>query len=192
LNLKHIVPHFTTPEKGNLLISEPFLSDYHFRRTVVLVGDHTPEGSVGFILNRVLALSSNEVVPDLLTLNFPLFYGGPVEPNTLHFIHKAGNKVEGSQEVADGIFWGGDIEQVNELLNLKEVTPEEFRFFIGYSGWTSGQLQDEIDNKAWWIARGGADIVFDDDLDNMWKNVVRNMGQDFAYMADSPEDPSWN
>jgi putative transcriptional regulator len=192
LDLKNIKPQFLEPRKGRLLISEPFLQDMQFRRSVVLIGDHSQEGSVGFILNRLITTTSDEVIPDLLDYNFPLFYGGPVEPNTLHFIHKVGLLIEGAQEIANGIYWGGNIDMINDLMARKVVTPDEFRFFIGYSGWEANQLESEIEDKAWWVTEGNDQIVFDDDLENMWKHVVGSLGQDYAYMANSPEDPSWN
>lgn len=192
MNLRNIIPHFLEPQKGRLLISEPFITDLQFKRSVILIGDHNEEGSVGFILNKPMTLLSNEVVPDLLNYNFPLFYGGPVEPNTLHFIHKVGALIENAQPIGNGIYWGGDMDMVNDLLKRKVVTPDEFRFFVGYSGWASNQLQDEIEEKAWWVAEGNDEIVFDDDLENMWKRIVSSLGDDYAYMANSPEDPTWN
>lgn len=158
----------------------------------MLLGEHNEEGSVGFILNRMLNITSSQLVPDLLSHDFPLFYGGPVEKNTLHFIHRVGPLIEGAQEIASGIYWGGDITLVNDLLERKIVTPEEFRFFVGYSGWAAAQLEQEISEKAWWIANATDDIVFDDNFDNMWKRIVGSLGDDYAYMANSPDDPSWN
>ncbi len=192
LDFKNITPLILSLKKGRVLISEPFLNDPQFRRTVVLLSDHNIEGSVGFIINRLLSVTSDEIVPDILDFNFPLFYGGPVEPNTLHFIHKVGYLIEGSQEISDGIFWGGNIEMANELLNKKVATPDEFRFFIGYSGWSPNQLEEEISEKAWWVADVNAEIIFDDDLENMWKRIVQTLGEDYAYMANSPDDPRWN
>ncbi len=190
--LKNIKPSFGAPAKGSVLISEPFLNDLHFRRTVVLLGEHNSEGSVGFILNRLLNLRTNKVVPSLLDMDFPLFYGGPVEPNTLHFIHTVGELIEGAQPIKNGIFWGGNIELVNDLLNRGVVQQNEFRFFVGYSGWTPNQLDEEVEEKAWWVGEVSTELIFNDDLENMWSNVVRGMDEDYAYMANSPEDPQWN
>ena len=81
---------------------------------------------------------------------------------------------------------------VNELLKRNIVSPAEFRFFVGYSGWAAEQLQDEINEKAWWVSAANTEMVFDDDLENMWKKVVGSLGDDFAHLANSPEDPSWN
>jgi putative transcriptional regulator len=192
LDLYQINKEFAPPAKGSLLISEPFLNDAHFRRSVVLLGEHNEDGSVGFVINRLLPLTTQSVVPDLLKYDFPIFYGGPVEPNTLHFVHRAGDLVTGSQPITNSIYWGGDIELINDLLERKIVHPSEFRFFVGYSGWAPAQLDDEIKEKAWWVTTADTDLIFDDDLENMWKKVVRNLGQDFAYLANSPEDPQWN
>lgn len=192
MHVKNIQPSFGPLLKGSLLISEPYLSDLQFRRTVVLLGEHNEDGSVGFVLNRLLSIRSNEVVPGLLDIDFPLFYGGPVEPNTLHFIHTLGELIEGAQLIKDGIFWGGNIELVNDLLNQKVVKPEEFKFFIGYSGWALGQLEEEMQEKAWWLGEAPASLIFSDDPEQMWANVVKNLNEDYAYMANSPDDPQWN
>ncbi|MFA6262213.1 MAG: YqgE/AlgH family protein [Bacteroidia bacterium] len=192
LNLIRIDRKFDQPHKGSLLLSEPFLDDMKFRRTVVLLGEHSEDGTVGFVLNRLLNITTRDVVPDLLLTEHPVYYGGPVEPNTLHFIHKSGDLIDGSQQIANGIYWGGDIGLVNDLIKRNVLKPEDFKFFIGYSGWESGQLIQEIENKAWWLTESNNRVVFDDDLENMWSNLVRTLGPDFAYMADSPEDPQWN
>jgi len=192
VEIHKINPKLIDPQKGRLLISEPFLNDLKFRRSVVFLCEHNEEGSVGFILNRLLSVTSSDVIPQLLEYNFPLFYGGPVETDTLHFIHKAGDFIEGSKEISNGIYWGGEIESVNQLLSDGKVSPNDFRFFIGYSGWAPDQLVEEITEKAWWVAEGNMDIIFDDDLENMWKAVVRSLGKDFAFMANSPDDVTWN
>lgn len=192
LKIKKIEPHFTPPRKGNVLVSEPFLEDYHFRRSVIFVSDHNDEGSVGFVVNRLIDLSTNDVIPGLMKYNFPLFFGGPVEPNTLHFIHKVGDLIAGAQHIANGIYWGGDIEMIDDLIDRNIASQDEFRFFSGYSGWASGQLEDEIQQKSWWVGSVKKDLIFDEDLEHMWRKAVKQMGQDFAYMANAPEDRSWN
>ena len=192
LSIHKIEPNFQPPNRGDMLISEPYLNDYHFRRTVVLISDHNDEGSVGFVMNRLVDLTTHDVIPGLMKYNFPLFFGGPVEPNTLHFIHRVGELIPGAQHIANGIYWGGDIEMIEALIDTNKAKQEEFKFFSGYSGWAAGQLEEEISQKAWWVGKASIDDVFDDDLDNMWRNIVKNMGDDFSYMADAPEDRSWN
>ena len=192
LSIHNIEPNFNIPNIGSVLISEPFLKDYNFRRSVVIVCDHNKEGSVGFILNRLNDLTINDVIPGMIKYNFPLFFGGPMESNTLHFIHKVGDLVTGTKQIAEGIYWGGDIKMIEDLIDRKVVSHTDFRFFLGYSGWGPKQLEDEISKKAWWVGRVSANHVFDDDLQNYWSNIVKNLGVDYAYMASAPEDRSWN
>jgi putative transcriptional regulator len=181
-----------TPHSGQLLISEPFLSDPNFRKTVILLCEHEFHGSVGFVLNRLLSKTTADIIPSLLDHEFPIFYGGPVEQNTLHFIHRCGSLIEDSFPIGKNVYWGGNIEVINELISKGKASIHDFKFFIGYSGWASGQLNIEIDQKAWWLTNLSEDLVFMDDLEEMWPQAVRNLGQDFAYLADSPEDYHWN
>jgi len=134
----------------------------------------------------------SELVPDILDYDFPLFYGGPVEENSLHFIHRLGNLIEDSIEICDGIYWGGDIEQVNSLLKDQKATENDFKFFIGYSGWGPTQLEIEMEQKAWWTTNAQAQIVFDTQAENMWSIQVKQLGENFAYLVNSPEDYLWN
>ncbi len=192
LSIRNINHHFLPPQSGRALISEPYLGDYHFRRTVILISDHGAEGSVGFILNRLVDLKTSDVIPGLLDHDFPLYYGGPVEPNTLHFIHRLGDAIPGAQLIANNIYWGGDIEAINQLLENNLAQPEDFKFFSGYSGWEPGQLEDEISQKAWWTGHITQQDVFGQDIEMLWPKIVKQLGGDFSYMADAPEDRSWN
>lgn len=192
MRIKEVNRVFIKPNKGTLLVSEPFLEDLNFRRSVILLTEHGPMGTVGFILNKPSELSTGEVVPDLLIDDFPVFYGGPLEPNSLHFIHKHGDKIPGCHQITDDVYWGGDINIVNSLLASGEAGTGDFKFFIGYSGWAEGQLSDEMQQKAWWITFADSSIVFDNDQEHLWAKVVKLLGDDFSPMANSPEDITWN
>jgi putative transcriptional regulator len=181
-----------TPNSGQLLVSEPFLADPNFRKTVVLLCEHEAQGSVGFIINRLLDVDTDEIIPGLLNVNFPIYYGGPVEQNTLHFIHKAGLLIDESFPVGDDIFWGGNIDQINILLESGKATEQDFKFFIGYSGWGEGQLEAEIDQKAWWLTHLIKEEAFNENIEDIWPKTVRTMGKDFAYLANAPDDYNWN
>jgi putative transcriptional regulator len=141
-SIQHIEPHFDALTSGSVLISEPFLDDYNFRRTVVLMTEHTHESTIGFVLNRLIDLSTNDVIPGMMKHNFPLFLGGPMEPNTLHFIHRVRALLPGSKRIVEDIFWGGNIEMIDDLIDRKMVSQHEFRFFSGYSGWGPNQLEE--------------------------------------------------
>lgn len=181
-----------TPHSGQLLVSEPFLSDPNFRKTVILLCEHEPQGSVGFVLNRLLETDTDEVIPGLLDHNFPIYYGGPVEQNTLHFVHRCGKLIDDSFPIGEGVYWGGNIELINDLIEKGEASIEDFKFFIGYSGWAEGQLNDEIEAKSWWLTSLDANIVFGENIEEIWPAAVKKLGPDFAYLADSPEDYHWN
>ena len=138
-------------ETGKLLLAEPFLDDPFFRRAVILLTQHQLWGSMGFILNRPLEeVRVSEFVP--LDVDLPLYYGGPVATNTLHYIHTAGELVDDSILIAPNLWWGGNFEQLKLLLTAKLLPWDEIRFFVGYSGWDAGQLKGEFDEKTWIVA----------------------------------------
>jgi putative transcriptional regulator len=151
-----------TPKKGGLLISEPFLPDPNFERTVVLLCEHNEEGSVGFVLNKPSILKFDEAVEEVSDFSPTLYVGGPVQQDTLHFIHRSSNGFEGSLQVTDEIFWGGNYEQLVTMINTKTIVPEDFKFFLGYSGWAPGQLEEELKQKSWIVINNAtAEDVFD-------------------------------
>lgn len=180
------------PGKGKLLISEPFMYDPNFKRTVILLSEHSDKGTIGFIINKKLDLKIHEAVDEFPFFNSPVYSGGPVQPDTLHYIHRNGHLIEDSMKVADGIWWGGDFEMLKSLIEKKQVKPEDFRFFVGYSGWGSGQLAEEIKEKSWILTRATESNVFDDNTEKLWKDVLTQMGKEYAVMATFPEDPSMN
>jgi putative transcriptional regulator len=191
MKIKEIGVNFK-PTKGSVLIGEPFMADLNFRKSLVLICEHEEEGSFGFVLNKPMNLMCSELVPEILDHDFPLFYGGPIEENSLHFIHRLGNLIQESIEISNGIFWGGSIEQVNLLFEKGLAKESDFKFFIGYSGWGPDQLETEIEQKAWWTIPANQTIVFDSESDEMWEKQVKELGEDFAYLANSPEDYLWN
>ena len=143
MKIKQVKKVFQNPTRGSLLVSEPFLEDLNFRRSVVLIAEHTDFGAVGFILNKPLDMLTGEIVPDLLQFEFPVFYGGPLEPNSLHFIHKHGDEIPGSMEILPGVYWGGDISFISDLITNGTAEANDFRFFLGYSGWEPNQITEE-------------------------------------------------
>lgn len=178
--------------KGIFLISEPFMFDPHFNRSVVFIVEHNEEGTVGFVLNQPLDLHLNEVINGFSIGNSRLYYGGPCETNTLHYLHSAGGRLPGSLEIKNGIFWGGDPEALRQGVLAGILKPEEFRFFGGYSGWAPGQLDGEIKAGAWIVSDVDPGIVFRISPDQLWKNILKTMGPPFALLADAPADPSYN
>lgn len=181
------------PGAGKILISEPFLEDPFFKRSVVLLCRHSlAEGSFGLVLNRFLDIEINEVIT-----NFPAFggrvgMGGPVEPSSLFYLHTRGKEIEDSLHVFDNIFLGGDFEKIKELLNLGIMTKKDIRFFIGYSGWAKDQLKQELEEKSWLVAETSSKSVMQSSDNNLWEKALKDLGNDFGLLANFPEDPSLN
>lgn len=181
-----------TPQAGTLLIANVELRDPNFRRSVVLLCEHNERGSFGLILNRPLELGIADVMEDYMGENFPLHWGGPVQTNTLHVLHRYGDIIGDCAEVADGVYWGGDYEQIKSLLATRQIDPSGIKFYLGYSGWGEGQLDDEMQGNSWYLAPADARTVFEEDAERMWSRVLRRKGGDYAIVATFPQDPQLN
>ncbi len=177
---------------GRVLISEPFMNDQYFGRSVVLLCEHNTEGTVGFILNKPMVMTINEAMDDFPDLDGNVYFGGPVQTNMIHFIHRLGEQLPGSIEIVNGIFWGGDFETLAFLIDTKQVHADDVRFFAGYSGWEPKQLKKEIKDKTWIIGEGNVRFPFSKDPDHLWREVLKGMGKEFSVIANFPEDPSMN
>ncbi len=180
------------PEKGRLLISEPFLPDPNFERTVVLLCEHNEEGSFGFVLNKPSILKVSEVMEDLGDLESVVYVGGPVQQDTLHFIHRNA-LLENAVEIADSIHWGGAFESLLLLFETRQFEEKNIRFFLGYSGWGPGQLEAELDQDSWIVCDYVTDqLLFDTGPEVMWRKALEGMGGRFSMYSNYPVDPRLN
>jgi putative transcriptional regulator len=186
-----ILPEDKIPEKGKILISEPFLPDTFFNRSIVYLTDHTAQGSVGFILNKKLDLQVSAAIEDFEGWNENLSMGGPVAPDTLHYLHNLGDKIPKSVHVEGDIYWGGEIETVRELIRGGKTGQSQIRFFLGYSGWSEGQLERELKENSWVIAKVNSNIVLNRG-DDIWKKVLRSFKNKYRMWADFPDSPEMN
>ena len=178
---------------GRLLISEPFMMDPNFKRSVILLTEYAENGAVGFVLNHQSEYLLGDILPDTAYSEMPVYVGGPVGENTLHFIHCVPEKLEGGIMVAEGIYWGGDFEQVKELITNYGLNESEIKFFTGYSGWTSKQLDEELNENVWIVTdKYDNDILFANTEQNLWKKAVISLGQRYAHIANFPENPELN
>jgi putative transcriptional regulator len=178
---------------GRLLISEPFMMDPNFKRSVILLTEYSEAGAMGFILNHASEFLLGDILPDLSYSEIPVFVGGPVAANTLHFIHRCPEKIADGIEISKGIFWGGDFEAVRELITSYQLQSDEIRFFTGYSGWTPRQLDEEITEDSWIVAGNvNPDTIFTGTEENLWRRAVIGLGQRYAHIANFPENPALN
>ena len=182
----------TKIEAGTLLIAEPFMMDSPFRRSVVLICEHRTDGSVGFILNKVIDMKIEDLIADFPEFDAPVYYGGPVATDTIHYIHNVGELLDNSNEVTRGVYWGGDFEKLKFLVNSKLIKPENIKFFIGYSGWSEGQLESELEEGTWITDHMYANYAFKDNKEELWTTVLNNKGDTYTVIAQMPESPSFN
>lgn len=176
---------------GSLLVAEPFLGDGNFVRSVVLVCEHSAAGTFGLVLNQATDLQLGDVIDDIYA-DLPLFVGGPVQQNTLHYLHRRPDLIEGSIRVEPDLYWSGDFEQVKQAINIGTLTGDDIRFFLGYSGWDGGQLEYEIELRSWIISRTTSDFLFNTPTDDFWREVLEQMGGLYGAIALYPTDPGLN
>ena len=177
---------------GNLLIAEPSsVYDQPFNRSIVLLTEYNEEGTVGFIINKPLDYSINDLIPTIIA-EFSVFYGVPVSPDNVYFIHNVPEIISDGIEIAPGIFWGGDFETVLTLLNANALKTNEIKFFIGYSGWSEGQLEAEIETKSWITRQSTNELIFDTKAEQIWKNALKDLDGEYKQMIHYPLDPQIN
>jgi putative transcriptional regulator len=179
-------------KQGRVLISEPFLNDTYFKRSVVLLTEHSEEGSIGFVLNKPVDLSVNDVLADFPEIDTEVSIGGPVNTNTIHYIHTLGDLIPNSVKVLDNLFWGGDFEVIKEMISEGRIKGSEIRFFLGYAGWSPKQLENELSENAWLVSEMKAEQIMSSHGDNLWKDVLEKSGDKYRTWVNFPENPSLN
>jgi len=178
---------------GRILISEPFMMDPNFKRSVIIITEYSVDGAMGFVLNHQGEYLLGDIIPDISYSEMLVFDGGPVATNTLHFIHRCPDKIDDGIPIAPGVFWGGNFEQVKKLVSSYQLNDNEIKFFAGYSGWTPKQLDDEILADSWIVSDNfKPEELFSNDEQNLWKDVVKALGNRYAHIANFPENPALN
>lgn len=180
-------------EKGLLLIAEPtVIGDMSFNRSVILLADHNHEGSVGFILNKPLEYTINDLIPEINT-SFIVYNGGPVEQDNLYFIHNVPELIADSIEISNGIFWGGDFELTKNLMNEGKINKENIRFFLGYSGWSANQLESELQSNSWILSKNtNENDILEKSSVHFWKEKIMELGGEYIIWSNAPENPTLN
>lgn len=178
---------------GDVLLAEPFMLDPNFRRSAVLVCEHSNEdGSIGFILNKKLDMFVDELISEFPDFEVPVFFGGPVATDTIHYVHNVGDLLEESRPVSEGVWWGGDFDKLKFLISSELVKPENIRFFVGYSGWGEGQLAEEMETGSWVVADMHPNYLFKSKSDELWEQIMANKGNPFTVIAKMPDGANHN
>lgn len=190
-NIFKIEYNKVAPKKGRVLVSEPFLQDTYFKRSLVLLTEHSNEGAVGFVLNKPLEVKVNEVMNDFPISPSSVSIGGPVSTNTIHYLHTLGDIIPNSVHVLGNIYWGGDFDAIKGMIRAGEISPDQIRFFLGYSGWHAGQLENELAQNSWLITEIKPAQIMKPNT-NIWKNTLSQLGEKYKIWSNFPENPSLN
>lgn len=178
---------------GQILISEPFMEDPNFKQAVILICDYVLEhGTVGFMLNKPIDMKVDELIDDFPDFDDSVYLGGPVGHDTIHYVHTRGDILDGSVEIRDGLYWGGDFDKLKFLIDTKVITSEHVKFFVGYSGWSPGQLSDELKMGSWVVDDMDNNYLINISSDDLWKSSLTNMSSSMAIIAEIPDKVNLN
>ncbi|RXQ96817.1 YqgE/AlgH family protein [Ancylomarina salipaludis] len=180
------------PAKGKVLIAEPFLEGRYFKRSVVLLTEFSEDGAVGFVLNKPTHLNINELLTDLDVFESEVFVGGPVQNNQIYYLHTVPELIPNSFQIFDNLYWGGDFAILKELVYNKKIERDQIRFFAGYSGWSAGQLEDEIKENSWLVSSLGMKEIMAVNNDDIWQKALTQLGGNYKVWANFPKDQSMN
>lgn len=180
------------PEKGKVLIAEPFLEGRYFKRSVVLLTEFSDNGAVGFVLNKPIRMNINELIRDLDVFESEVFVGGPVQNNQIYYLHTVPDLIPNSFPVFDNLYWGGDFEILKSLLSLRKIEVNQIRFFAGYSGWSAGQLEEEIKENSWLVSSLDTKDLMALDNSDIWQKAMNQLGGNYKLWSNFPKDQNMN
>ncbi|MDR0430226.1 MAG: YqgE/AlgH family protein [Tannerellaceae bacterium] len=181
------------PNKGSILISDPFLQDAYFQRSVVLLVEHNANGSMGFVLNKKTDLVISDFFSDLENLSdIPIYLGGPVSSNRLFFIHTLDGLIPDSLQIAEGLYFDGDFDILKKYIIDRNLIKGKIKFFLGYSGWTKDQLRFEIKGNSWMVSHSVGGNIMLADGESFWKNSLEVLGNQYKTWINYPKDPHLN
>ncbi len=189
--MKKKVSSTAKPKVGSLLISEPFNPEPTFKRSVVLISQHSGKGTIGFIINKPTQLKVYEALDDFPEFDAPVYWGGAIKLDSIYYLHSIEN-LEGAIKLAEGLYWGGDYQQLKVMIEAGEVTPEQIKFMAGYSAWPAKSLEKEISIDNWWVTEADQYSVLIAEPTIIWGKKLTSMGHVYGIMNDFPEDPSLN
>lgn len=179
------------PKAGHLLISEPFNPEPNFRRSVILISQHNQAGSIGFILNKPTPLRVDEALEDFPEFNAPVYWGGMIQLDSIYYVHSI-EGLEGKKKISDGIYWGGNYNQLKVMIESKQVDQSQIKFIAGFSAWEPDLLEKQIKQNNWWLTQADQQNTFLEEPTELWGTVLQKLGHIYGIMNDFPEDPGVN
>ena len=180
------------PSRGKILISEPFLRDATFGRSVVLLIDHTEEGSMGLIINKQLPIFVNDIIKEFKYIeNIPLYKGGPIATDTLFYLHTLAD-IPGAIPISKGLYLNGDFDEIKKYILQGNKVDQHIRFFLGYCGWEGEQLNDELKENTWLVSKEENAYLMNGDTKDMWKQALEKLGSKYETWSRFPQVPTFN
>ncbi len=180
------------PKKGLVLVSEPFLQDAYFRRSVVLITEHNKDGSLGFVLNNPIEFSITEILSDFPAIEALVGVGGPVRTDTVHYLHSLGEIIPESVHVMEDLYWGGDFDVIKSMINDGLIKGHQIRFFVGFSSWHEGQLERELSEDSWMVTSLDRDSIMNISKNELWEQVLKKEDKQYQMWTKYPENPLLN
>ncbi len=181
------------PKVGNILLSDPFLDEDFFRRSVILLCEHNENGTFGFVLNNYIQLDLHDLDPSFPDIHARISVGGPVETESLYYIHNFEQEVSESVTIEGQLKFGGDFEEVQEILRADPSSKDRIRFFLGYSGWRPDQLEEELKENSWIVVENiTAEEIMDTSNSKFWNFCLEKQGERFKTISKFPLNPNNN
>ncbi len=184
-------------EKGRILISDPFLNDNYFSNSVILLCELNEKGAFGLVLNHYI----DETLSDFMNNfqgaraeKFKISLGGPVDTDSIYYIHNRPDLIEGSIRIIDDIYLGNGKKfgDLSLLIEEGKIKTNELKFFLGYSGWTAGQLQEELNRNSWFVGNLSAKTIMNYQQEDIWKKTLEQMSEKHRVISNFPQNPLLN
>ncbi|HBJ71432.1 MAG TPA: transcriptional regulator [Cryomorphaceae bacterium] len=183
-------PNVYRIQRGQVLLAHPLLEDHNFQQSVILLADHDTQGTVGFVLND----PTEYLLPDALEGSWPslpLHVGGPVDQDSLFYVHCRPDLIPGSHSIDGFLYWGGEYDAMREALQSGQLQAGHIRFFAGYSGWSPQQLYQEIDEGSWAVIPGNTVNCLSYQAD-LYQTLKGHLPPDFRLWSNAPKEPHLN
>lgn len=183
------------PMAGDLLIAEPLMTDGTFRRSVVILIEHSEDcGAMGFITNHYSGYDLNDLIDEITSdEEIPIYIGGPVHRDRLYYIHTLGNMIPESIGIGNGLYVSGNFDAIIEYINSGAEINGKMRFFLGYSGWDKAQLKAELKNYDWAVSKStNAERILTLDEEEAWRSEVAHLDDKYLLWLNCPVSATLN
>ncbi|MDG1175174.1 MAG: YqgE/AlgH family protein [Flavobacteriales bacterium] len=184
-------------EKGRVIISDPFINDDYFSKSVILLCETNDKGAFGLVLNNYIDENLSDFMvkfKDVDCKDFKISLGGPVDVDSIYYIHTRPDLILDSIEVYQNIYLGNgeNFDQIAELISNGSLSNNEIKFCLGYSGWTPGQLEEELERNSWFVGNVSQKSLMEYHESDLWKKTLEQMSEKHRVISNFPLNPMLN